>query len=403
MVTPRIGWAVAVDRNGYPLAVVKTADGGRTWRDSGPRGLRGQGLYSAFYSSRDAWVTWNHPRRRSWPVTYRTTDGGRTWARMGSVPIVALGASAPDMVTGQLGWVTAGLGVAAGSSGIAIFRTTNGGARWRLVELTPGQGRPTPGAIPFACDKGAAVFSSATTGWVAGTCAGGRPAFWVSHDGGRTWRYQPLPKPYGNGTLADCQCGVTDPVFTSPEDGALWVNLVPGPPARAEAAYLTHDGGWAWAPIHLPGGRVPLQTPDFVNGQQGFVIGGRPANGVRPPRDVRLYATIDGGLTWMPRSANPLLSQATPDFQGTLDFVTPEAGFASVISYNPFRSHLLETSDGGATWTGVPARFAGPGLRRPRSCPSFLAGAPILASGRLVQGRRMPIALGDARKAPLTR
>lgn len=80
---------------------------------------------------------------------------------------------------------------------MAIFRTTDGGAQWRLVELTPGQGRPTPGAIPFGCDKDAAVFSSATTGWVTGTCAGGRPAFWVSHDGGGTWRYQPLPQPSG--------------------------------------------------------------------------------------------------------------------------------------------------------------------------------------------------------------
>lgn len=110
---------------------------------------------------------------------------------------------------------------------MAIFRTTDGGAQWRLVELTPGQGRPTPGAIPFGCDKDAAVFSSATTGWVTGTCAGGRPAFWVSHDGGGTWRYQPLPQPSGPGILANCQCFLTAPVFTSPE------HIKHGQPGRA--------------------------------------------------------------------------------------------------------------------------------------------------------------------------
>ncbi len=96
---------------------------------------------------------------------------------------------------------------------------------------------------------------------------------------------------------------------------------------------------------------MPLQAPEFVNGEQGFVIGGRHLYGVHPPRDVRLYATTDGGATWIPQSANALLNQAA------LDFVTPTAGFASVISYTPFRSHLLETRDGGATWTSGPARF----------------------------------------------
>src|SRR6266567_994430 len=299
MLTPRIGWAVAVDKNGFPLAVVRTTDGGREWRTAGPPGLRGQPLRAAFYGAREAWVTWSSPGSRGWPVTYRTTDGGRTWARTGSIPIAAIGASAPDMVTGQLGWVTAGLGIAAGSSGIAILRTVDGGARWRLVELTTGTGGQAPGAIPFGCDKGNAA------------------------------------------------------VFSSPEDGALWATDMPGPPARPAAAYLTRDGGRTWRPVRLPGHRVPLLTPDFVDGQRGFVIGGRLTQGLRPPKDVRLYATADGGATWTSRSASPLLGQAT------LDFVTPAVGFATVISYGPLRSYLLQTRNGGAAWTSVPARLTG--------------------------------------------
>ena len=66
---------------------------------------------------------------------------------------------------------------------------------------------------------------------------------------------------------------------------------------------------------------------------------------------MRLYATTNGGATWASRSASPLLSQAT------LDFVTPAVGFATSISYNPFRAQLLETRDGGATWASVPARL----------------------------------------------
>ncbi len=153
--------------------------------------------------------------------------------------------------------------------------------------------------------------------------------------------------------LASCLCFVAAPVFTSPQDGALWVSLGAAPPARAQVAYLTHDGGRAWTPVHLPGGRVPLQTPDFVNGQRGFVIAGRLGKDGQPPGDVRLYATTNGGATWTSRSTGPLLGRAT------LDFVTPAAGFATLIRYNPLRSYLLKTSNGGTTWTGVPARLVG--------------------------------------------
>ena len=356
MITAQVGWAVSAGDDGNPRGLVRTTDGGRVWSDAGPPGLTGAGLRAAFYGTKDAWVTWSGRRSRARPVTYRTADGGATWSRMGTIPMVVPGASAPAMVTGRVGWVTADLGVAAGSSGIALFRTTDGGARWQLVELTY-PGRETPGAIPFGCDKGDAVFSSATTGWVAGACAGGPPTFWVSHDGGRTWRHQPLPRPDGGRMLATCQCNLTDPVFTSPRDGALWGSDIPAARGLSDAAYVTHDGGQDWAPIHLPGGRVPLNTPDFVDSKHGFVTGGRLAKQGQPPRDVRLYATTDGGATWTARAASPWLARAA------VDFVTPAAGFATLISYSPLRSHLLETSNSGSSWTNVPAQLAGSGAR----------------------------------------
>lgn len=371
MITPLVGWAVSVNANGNPRGVVRTTDGGRIWSDAGPPALTGQGLRAAFYGTNDAWVTWTGPGLRSRPVTYRTVNGGATWSRMGTIPMAVPAASAPDMVTGQVGWVSAELGVAAGSSGLAVFRTTDGGAHWQRVELTY-PGRETPGAIPFGCDKGDAVFSSTTTGWVAGGCAGGPPTFWVSHDGGRTWRREPLPAPGGRGTLATCQCYLADPVFTSPRDGALGGREFPVAHGLSHAAYVTHDGGRDWVPVHLPGGRVPLQAPDFVDSEHGFVAGGPLAKHGRAGGGVRLYATADGGATWTARAASPRLGQAT------LDFVTPAVGFATLISYNPLRSYLLETSNGGATWTEVPARLASSGL--PGSPASNRSAGPSASS-----------------------
>jgi len=300
MFTPRVGWAVTVDRDGVVVDVVRTADGGRTWRSAGPPGLHGLQLQASFYSTRDAWVTWSFPGPRGWPVTYRTTDGGRHWQLMGRVRIAAIAGSAPDMVTPRTGWVTASLGVAAGSSGIAIFRTTDGGARWRLAELTTGggQARPTPGAIPFACDKSFAVFSATRTGWVRGSCAGGRPSFWVPRDGGRTWRYQPLPRPSGGGALAGFAGGIFPPAFITPEVGALLVTGLPGPPARSSAAYLTSDGGRTWVPVRLPGRLIPAQIPDFADARHGILLAGKLGRDGTLAGQALLYATSDGGATW---------------------------------------------------------------------------------------------------------
>src|SRR5436190_1166842 len=114
MITPQVGWAVSADDDGNPRGIVRTTDGGRAWSNAGPPGLTGQGLRAAFYGTNDAWVTWSGRRSRARPVTYRTADGGATWSRMGTIPMAVPGASAPDMVTGQVGWVTADLGVAAG-------------------------------------------------------------------------------------------------------------------------------------------------------------------------------------------------------------------------------------------------------------------------------------------------
>ena len=135
MFTPRLGWAVTVDRDGVFVDVVRTADGGLTWRSAGPRGLHGLQLQASFDSARDAWVTWSFPGPRGWPVTYRTTDGGLHWQLMGRVRIAAIGGSAPDMVTPRTGWVTASLGVAAGDMNANTWLM-------RATSLHPGRRRP---------------------------------------------------------------------------------------------------------------------------------------------------------------------------------------------------------------------------------------------------------------------
>src|SRR5215470_17046529 len=82
MITASIGWAVGGGPNLAATILVRTTDGGRTWRDAGPAGLRGAWWNASFDSARDAWLTLLAANLTR-PVIYRTVDGGRTWRRTG--------------------------------------------------------------------------------------------------------------------------------------------------------------------------------------------------------------------------------------------------------------------------------------------------------------------------------
>jgi photosystem II stability/assembly factor-like uncharacterized protein len=102
------------------------------------------------------------------------------------------------------------------------------------------------------------------------------------------------------------------------------------------------------------GGHIALQEAtraQFGSTVKAFRSFGRFVTGHHGRPGPRAH---DGGATWTERSASPLPSQAV------LDFVTPAIGFATVISYPPYRAHLLTTSNGGRTWTAISARLTNP-------------------------------------------
>jgi photosystem II stability/assembly factor-like uncharacterized protein len=347
MITATTGWAVGGGPDQATTTLVRTTDGGRTWRDAGPPGLRGAFLWNAsFYSARVAWLTLLHANLTR-PVIYQTTDGGLTWRRTGTVGIHATYASAPDML-GELGWMTATWDFGMGKESLAIFRTTDGGARWRLAELsTPVH--HTPGALPGVCGKNDAVFPTPAVGWITAYCISIGPApLWRSRDEGRTWRHVGLPSPWRPGLLSACQCNVSGPAFTSPRTGAIWGQAGPGtaPQDLAGIAYLTHDGGRTWMLVRLPTGLEPIGAPDLVGSRLGYALGGRLGPSGAQARWVRLFVTSDGGATWTLRPVGRLPATAI------LDFVTQTTGFALV----PGARYLLRTTDGGIIWTVTPTR-----------------------------------------------
>jgi photosystem II stability/assembly factor-like uncharacterized protein len=283
MVTPRAGWALEVDSLRRVTGVVRTVDGGRRWeRVTPPVTSAAEGTSLSATSTVRAAVAVLRPRRGV--TVWRTVDGGRTWTH-GATVRSRFGGTV-QFAGPRHGWLSLSGGVAAGSSGLRIFVTADGGTTWQpLMVTSPTPGASTPGALPFGCDKGTPAFATRALGYIGGVCAGGAPFFYATADGGRTWRRQTLP-----GMPRDCQCWVDTPRFFSPAGGALTATV----DYHERRLYVTRDAGRAWSALPVRGSAVPFDaagaTVDFVSPTVGFAVPDRPTD--------RIWATRDGGRHW---------------------------------------------------------------------------------------------------------
>ena len=143
-------------------------------------------------------------------------------------------------------------------------------------------------------------------------------AFWLTTDGGRTWRDAPP-----GWRLID---------FVNRRYG--WIQ-------EGQWLYRTTDGARSWT--RVPGQSLAEVGRDmsFVNRNVGFLSVGPKYPHVR----YRLFATSDGGVTWQLRG--PL-----PPGAFTRQFDSPRTGYATSAS------GVYSTMDGGRTW--VPIRPSPP-------------------------------------------
>jgi photosystem II stability/assembly factor-like uncharacterized protein len=134
-------------------------------------------------------------------------------------------------------------------------------------------------------------------------------------------------------------------VFTSAERGTL-VTENQSLTGVSTSLFATADGGLTWVPRATLVG-TPI-TDDFLDADHGWlVIAGDGAAGA-----TDLYQTVDGGATWTRVGAFPYMGL-------NLDFLTPEAGWAAVVvgQQESGPAYLVQTGDGGRAWTGVVPRL----------------------------------------------
>lgn len=275
-VDARHGWAV-----GDAGTIMHSTDGGAHWtiQASGVR----TSLNSCSFADRDnGWVLGGS-------VFLRTTDAGKRWSPPDSIPL--RGESdrvwCVHAVTPEIVLITTRLG--------GIFRSTDGGARWR--------------AVHDVYEPGQMCFADARHGWVAGS--NGRIAY--TSDTGITWEERWVVSP-----------GRSLHLFPSM---LYFADSLRGWLRNQLDTYETYDGGVSWT-VH----------PDSLNLIESMCMS-TPLSGWRCGSGIS--RTTDRGSTWQPDGR-----YAQRHFTA-ISFIGPDSGWAA-----GYGGIMLRTTDGGAQWIG---------------------------------------------------
>ena len=312
--------------NGWALNnnnVLRTTDGGSTWRNATPAGVSSMPESSFFLNDTTGWIVLPGADLASGAL-YHTTDGGNNWTSS----VVPFSGGSMQFLDATNGWALVALGAGMSHEAVAVFRTSDGGSAWSQVFTDDPTAVGASDTLPFAGDKTGLTALDGYHAWVAGA----EPVsdfiyIYTTQDGGQTWSGQnpALPPAYA-GAMTNAML----PRFFNANDAVLPVGVYAN--TSATILYLSHDGGQTWTasqPVAI-NGHVSLPSQmDF------FVWDG----------GTTLYASHDGATSWLTITTNVNIVSDLVSFQ----FVNPTTGWA-VTGDASSHYKLYKTTDGGATW-----------------------------------------------------
>jgi len=321
------GWGVS------EAEVVRTNDGGVTWYNVTPPDVTetGYGVNVFFLDPNHAWMlkqdNENYPNSG---FLHRTADGGITWTTV----TVPFSSAHLQFIDRDLGWALADLGVGAGSNAVAVYQTEDGGATWESTYTNDPNLPNAADSLPLGGLKSGIVARDMETAWVSGvTYAPGEIYLYRSDDGGRTWMRVTVPMPQGAEAF-ELGIDADQMKFTSAADGFFAVRMAGE--AMQTILYATNDGGETWmlTPAVIPG----AGSMEFLSAQEVVLYDGE-----------QFYVTRDAAQSWVTVRPDVAFGES---FAG-MEFVNTMTGW--VITADPTTNHrsLYRTNDGGAIWFPV--------------------------------------------------
>ena len=331
--------------------ILRTQDGGLTWKDVTPAEAASVQDGALFILDRqNAWL-FSATRSRGTPAIFHTADGGHHWVEyQENLPFKA--SASLNFVDPNHGTAVGDLDGGAGTFYFRLFQTGDGGQTWKPLLFNDPRGIPAERGFPagtFHVSSGEGFeFRAPATIWFGGNAlvAEKTITLQVSHDAGRSWAKRQINVPESDRVLFDMvQYGL--PVFITDRDAYILASYsLPGSskdkPRDVTAVIMTHDGGDTWAASpSLLDGLGPEPSLQFVSPTDAFVRCGD-----------TLCVTHDSAKTWQSIQANISFAPVGPDQDQVLigyDFINTTTGWAEIA--NGLENEMIKTSDGGVTWT----------------------------------------------------
>ena len=282
MIDNRTGWAVADVGRGATTRILRTEDGGLSWRDRSP--LDGDFFHGYFLdgSTAWAWTTWGG-------LAFRTLDGGRSWEEVGSMAVDPY----TGFVDSQHGWqlLAEQWGLSFRQFDILSFTTTrDAGRTWTTRQMPlPAEAfthrREHEGTYLSGvgnCEFVSPVYNSIAIWKVALTC---EHASWMytTATQGKTWIISPMPA----GAYAQLQ-------FVNPRQG--WLFVLDSEDDYLGTLYRTSTGGQGWELVKRTGWKH--LSLSFVDDQIGWAVACDMVYCYQQDAERALVKTTDGGGTW---------------------------------------------------------------------------------------------------------
>jgi len=256
--------------------VLRTTDGGRTWKDVSPSdtaGLLFRDVEAESAQRASVLSIGNGEDSR----IYRTTDGGRHWR-------TAFVNDDPDAFYDCMDFFDGGRRGLAMSDPVdgkfRIIATDDSGRSWHVLPTT-GMPPAIDGEFGFAASGTCLVTSGSRDAWFA---SGGTAArVFHSRDGGFTWKATTAPIPAAEAG------GVFSLAFRNPREGVMVGGDFTAPTNGVRASGFTRDGGATWTQGgDLTGYRSGV---DWVSFSPATLVAVGPTGS-----DI----TFDGGRSWKP-------------------------------------------------------------------------------------------------------
>ncbi|OGV72720.1 MAG: hypothetical protein A3K19_02780 [Lentisphaerae bacterium RIFOXYB12_FULL_65_16] len=345
--------------------VYRTRDNGQTWEVLN-QGLRNLYCNTIAFHPRDPLVVFAGTNGG----VAKSTDGGLTWAlrRVGFPPRLSFGQSAPVSAIAvhpaRPEIVLAGIGherefgrLSGATVGGRVYRSTDGGETWRLIELPGDADVRKLSVFCFRFDPADPnrVFLSTQAG------------LFTSADAGETWASLGQPGLVGYlTTFLTVKADAPSVMLLAYTDG----------PAKRGGVLKSTDAGVTWAPVNegLPARTGVWRLVAHPRDPNVYFLGYHSGGG-------GLYVTRDAGATWQPlnRSAN---------LRTAWFFYGENVTGLDIDPRNPDRlvycndMDIYQTLDAGKMWDQIattlvsPATPDRPAVWRGRNCPILCAGGP---------------------------